>query len=74
MYVQSFFITYQGNELSSSLVQFYEGCILDKNGLEYFLVYGANLYNEFNISKKSFPEKINWTKKNIQNILTMDKE
>ena len=57
IYVTSYFLNYQGNEFSRALINFYKGKKLDKNGLENLYIYGATLYNENNISKKSLEEE-----------------
>jgi len=44
--------------MSLSLIQFNEGEFLNDLGLYYLKVYGANLYNENNISKESYGKRI----------------
>ena len=41
--------------ISNSLILFKNGEPLDKEGLRYFYIYGANCYSEANIEKKSLP-------------------
>lgn len=72
IYTQSFFITYQGSELSSSLIQYFEGQTMTESGLNYLYIYGANCYNENNISKKNFIDRINWVKLNYNKIISLD--
>lgn len=72
IYTQSFFITYQGDDLSSALLMFYEGEILTDKGLYYLYIYGANCYNDNNISKKSYKDRINWVKNNYDKIINLD--
>ena len=54
IYTHSMFITYQGSDLSSSLLLFDKGEILNNEGRYYLYIYGANAYNENNISKAPF--------------------
>lgn len=74
IYTDSFFITYQGNDLSSSLLNFWEGESLTKKGLEYLYIYGANNHNENIISKDSFNARIQWVKNNYNKIISLDKD
>lgn len=74
IYVQSFFANYQGSDLSLSLIEFAVGKPLTKNGLDSLYIYGANLYNENNISKASFSARIEWILNNKNKILEMNKE
>lgn len=45
-------ISYQGGDLSSALLNFWEGEPLTESGKSFLYIYGANIYNENNISKK----------------------
>ena len=72
IYTKSFFANYQGGDLSLSLIQFWEGEVLSERGLDNLYIYGANLYNEKNINKSTYEERIKWTKKNLNNILNMN--
>jgi len=72
IYTQSFFIDYQGSELSTALLQFYDGESLSDLGRESLYIFGANCYNENNIGKASFEERIQWVKDNYENIIKMD--
>jgi DNA-directed RNA polymerase, mitochondrial len=74
IYTKSFFIDYQGDDLSLSLIEFNEGIILSKSGLESLYIYGANNYNESNISKDTYPNRIKWVLNNMDKILKMDSE
>ena len=74
LYTDSFYLTYQGNELSSAIIQFYEGEPLDDNGFYYFKIYGANLYNENGISKKSYNQRVNWIEANKKKIINLNIE
>jgi DNA-directed RNA polymerase, mitochondrial len=74
IYTKPFFITYQGNDLSLSLLEFWEGEVLTPSGLDSLYIYGANNYNQSNISKDTYSNRIKWVKDNINNILKMDKE
>ena len=70
---QSFFANYQGGDLSLSLIEFYKGEKLTQIGINSLYIYGANNYNENNISKATYTDRIEWVHKNIDNILRMDK-
>jgi DNA-directed RNA polymerase len=52
LYTQAFFISYQSSDLSTALLEFWEGEILSDSGLNYLYIYGANNHNQNNISKK----------------------
>jgi len=58
IYTIPFYITYQGNDLSLSLLEFWDGFPLTESGIENLYVYGANVYNENNISKDSYLNRI----------------
>jgi hypothetical protein len=73
IYTQSFFITYQGGDLSSALLNFWEGESLDEAGIYHLYVHGANNHNENNISKESFENRIQWVKNNYQRIINLEK-
>lgn len=74
IYAQSFYLSYQGSELSLSLINLYEGYPLNESGLNYLKLYGANCYDYNNLSKKSFNERLNWVSGNHENILSLNKE
>lgn len=78
LYTNSFFISYQGSDLSASLLLLYNGEVLTKQGQEYLYIYGANLFNakinDDSISKKPFLERINWVKDNYEKIINLDIE
>lgn len=78
LYTNSFFISYQGSDLSASLLQLYKGEFLTEQGKEYLYIYGANLFNakinDQSISKKPFLERINWVKENYEKIINLDIE
>lgn len=74
IYTNSFFISYQGSDLAKNLLYFNEDEILNEKGFDYLYIYGANAYNENGLAKKSINERINWVKKNYQNILKMEKD
>nr|YP_010130257.1 DNA-dependent RNA polymerase [Clavaria fumosa]QPZ51159.1 DNA-dependent RNA polymerase [Clavaria fumosa] len=74
IYTHSFFINYQGDDLSSSLLNFWDGELLTETGKYYLYIYGANNHNENNISKSSFSDRINWVKNNYNKIISLDKE
>lgn len=72
IYTHSFYITYQGSDLSSAILEFWKGETLNETGLHYFYIYGANLFGHIN--KESFEDRIQWVKNNLSNILNLDKE
>jgi hypothetical protein len=71
LYTNSFFLTYQGGDLSRSLIEFYKGEKLTDVGLKYLYIYGANCYSSV-LNKKSIVKRINWVKKNLNSIINMD--
>jgi DNA-dependent RNA polymerase len=74
IYTESFFIDYQGSDLSSSFVNFYEGEPINDNGKYYLYIHGANQHNENNISRESFEKRIEWILNNYDKIINLDKE
>ena len=78
LYTNSFFISYQGSDLSTSLLLLYKGEELTELGKDYLYIYGANLFNvkikDKTISKKPLLERINWVKDNYQKIINLDIE
>ena len=74
LYTESFFLTYQGYDLSNSLVNYWEGQSLSESGKYYFYIHGANCHNYDGISKKSFIDRINWVKTNYDKIINLDRE
>lgn len=66
-------MSYQGGDLSSALLNFNEGKSLDKKGLDYLYIYGANNHNENNISKNYLEDRIQWVKNNYIKIINLDK-
>lgn len=74
IYTQSFFANYQGGDLALSLIEFYNGECLSKKGINSLYIYGANNYNENNISKAPYTDRINWVQENLDNILSMEPE
>jgi DNA-dependent RNA polymerase len=74
LYVQSFFINYQGNDLALALLQFWEGEKLTELGKKYLYIYGANLHNENNISKSTFSDRILWVQNNYDKIINCEKD
>jgi DNA-directed RNA polymerase len=74
IYTQSFFISYQAGDLSSAILNFWDGEPLTETGKYYFYIYGANNHNENDISKTSFSKRIQWVKNNYNKIISLDKE
>ena len=72
IYTNSFYLTYQGSDLSLSLINFYEGEKITHLGEYYFKIYGANLYDENKISRASYSDRIKWVNDNEAKILSMD--
>ena len=52
IYTQSIPLSYQGSDLSISLLCFAEAYKLNNSGLKYLKIYGANTHNDNNISIK----------------------
>nr|QWO71381.1 RNA polymerase [Termitomyces sp. T50a] len=74
LYVTSFFLNYQGNEIGKALVYFNKGEILNEEGRKNFYIYGANLYNPSSLNKENHEERLKWVKQNLSNIYQMDIE
>ena len=72
IYTQSHYLSYQGSDLANALLQFNKGQVLNETGKYYLYIYGANLYDENNLSKSSYSDRINWINLNKQRILNMD--
>jgi len=76
LYTQSFFIDYQGSDLSLSLIQIWE-CDdkpLTEEGKEYLYIYGANNHNQGSISKESYENRVKWVETNYNKIISLDKD
>jgi DNA-directed RNA polymerase len=78
IYTQSTWVSYQGGDLSSALLNFvpvgWVGDSLTEKGKYYLYIYGANNHNENNISKQSFNERYNWVLSNYNKIISLDLE
>lgn len=74
IYTQSFYLSYQGGDLSVSLLNFWKGEPISEIGKFYLYIYGANSHNERGIGKSSFKNRINWVKKNYLKIINLDKD
>jgi DNA-directed RNA polymerase len=74
IYTQSFYISYQGSDLASALINFDKGQVLNEVGKIYLYIYGANNHNENNISKCSFDNRIEWVELNYAKIISLDKD
>ena len=72
IYTNSYYLSYQGSDLSLALLQFDEGQYISKSGEYFFKVYGANLYDENNISKAPYRKRIQWVLNNEDKILNLD--
>lgn len=73
-YTHSFYLDYQGSDFSLALIDLYKGEKLTEKGLYFYYIYGANCYNERNISKKSFKARYKWVEQNSEKIYNMDKD
>lgn len=74
IYTQSFYLSYQGSELSSAFINLYEGEPLNDHGLKFLKLYGANCYDVLNLSKKSLIDRIKWVDENHHNIINLNKD
>lgn len=72
IYTHSYYLSYQGSELAISLINFSEGEYLNEIGLYFLKIHGANLFNEDNISRKDYFERVNWVITNEDKNLSMD--
>lgn len=72
IYSPSFFLTYQGNDLSSALINFHIGESINEDGRYYLKIFGANNHNQNNISKESYITRINWVCDNYQKFINLD--
>lgn len=71
IYTNSFFLSYQGSDLSRSLIQFNEGEPINDVGKKYLNICGANFYGN-NINKLSNNNRIKWVEKNKLLITSLD--
>lgn len=71
---ESFFLTYQGNDLSVALTNFFEGEALTEKGLYNFKIHGANTHNKDGLSKKSYFDRVQWVNDNYNKIINLDRE
>lgn len=74
IYTKSFFANYQGGDLALSLLEFSDGQSLTEKGKEYLYIYGCNLYNENNMARASYNERLRWVENNMENIINMNKD
>lgn len=72
IYCNSFYLSYQGSDLSLALLQFYDGELINEQGLYFLKVYGANLYDDNNISRSLLSNRIKWVDDNESNIINMN--
>ena len=73
IYTHCFYITYQGSELSSALLEFWRGERLTDEGLKIFYAYGASLFSNENNNKVE-ETRVLWVERNKDNILNMEPE
>jgi DNA-directed RNA polymerase len=57
LYTNSFFLSYQGGDLSRSLIEFGSGEKLTDEGIKYLYIFGANCYSS-TLGKKSIEQRI----------------
>lgn len=74
IYTQSFYLDYQGSDFSLAFINFSEGKKLTKTGEFFYYIYGANCYNNDNISKRNFNDRYIWVKNNLDKIYSLDKD
>lgn len=74
IYTKSFFLSYQGNDLTNALIQFEKGESLTPKGIDYLYIIGANAYDENGISKKTYQARKQWVLDNYDNIIAMEPE
>lgn len=72
IYTNSHYLSYQSSDISLSLINFYDGEVLTERGFHYLCIYGANLYDENNMSKEPYDKRIQWVLKNEIKILSLD--
>jgi len=72
IYTHSYYLSYQGSDISLALLQFDKGQYISNSGLYFFKVYGANLHDENKISRASYRDRIKWVDDNENKILNMD--
>lgn len=73
LYTHCFYISYQGSEISSAILEFWKGEPLTDTGLNIFYAYGASIYSNVN-NKNNEKYRINWVKNNKSNILNMNSD
>lgn len=73
LYTHCFYISYQGSEISSALLQFWNGEPLTETGLNIFYAFGASIFSTDN-NKNNEEYRINWVKNNKSKILNMNPE
>lgn len=71
IYTKSYYLDYQGSEFSLAFININKAESLTEEGKYYFYIYGANIFNEDNISKKPFEDRYNWVINNLNNIYSM---
>lgn len=74
LYTESFYLSYQGSDLSNSLINFWSGESLTEMGKYYFYVYGSNCHDYEGLSKKSLIDRFSWIKENYDKIIKLDRE
>ena len=69
LYTSNSILSFQGNELTRSLLLFNKGYILNELGVKALKIY---LANSFGLNKKSINYRLNWVNDNLQRILDID--
>jgi DNA-directed RNA polymerase len=72
-YTNSFFLSYQGNDLARSLIQFENGEILNEKGIKFLYICGSNYFSK-ELNKKSYKDRIKWVDNNKEKIISLDKD
>jgi hypothetical protein len=74
LYTQSFYLNYQGSDLSIALLELCKGEPLNEKGIYYLYIYAANCYGVDDLNKKTFDERYEWVLTNKNKIIEMDKD
>nr|QWO71405.1 RNA polymerase [Termitomyces sp. K1Ag] len=67
LYTDTSYLSFQGSELARSLLLFKGGEVLTERGVEHLKIYTANCYGH---DKKSYNERLDWTNKNLEKIIS----
>nr|QWO71408.1 RNA polymerase [Termitomyces sp. K2P1] len=67
LYTDTSYLSFQGSVLARSLLMFKGGEVLTERGVEHLKIYTANCYGH---DKKSYNERLDWTNKNLEKIIS----